>query len=225
MTETGERSNLAEQGNAEWQSLLSYENPQLPLYQKLDAKQKDVLVSLSSSSAAYIWDFLKKDNKGEFRSQRQEYLQTKLKGGILLDIGGHRGTMQEAAESLGARLYVSIDPNMFYKHDNLDPYKDVSADVGIVQGENTRTILINDFVLSVIARIKSGSVDGIVINGIDSEIINDPVYLAALAQEMMRILKQKGVLFGANALPLEYINERDVTPVNSVSSIKILEKN
>jgi hypothetical protein len=164
----------------------------------------------------------------------RDYLRTKLKDDILIDLGGGYGRMFFAAEDLGVGTYINVDKMITHQTD-YNPFEAVCnhfqesliKDLG---GEELKARRINVAadMLFFLTLLPDNSVN-IAINGIDRTIV-DSKYSKALANEIIRVTKKGGVILGTNSDALIDIanivnhGESDVTLPEDYNDLEKLDK-
>jgi len=131
-----------------------------------------------------------------------------LRDEILVDLGGGWGDMWNAAIKVNAKAYINIDKN---PPTHWDKAIDVTTNLSpssIVANEGNRTELleIKADMLDFLSRLPDNSVN-IVMNGIDDTILNNQEYIRAVANEITRVTKKGGFVFGSHSAPLDWMHE------------------
>ena len=126
--------------------------------------------------------FLMFAEKIEKYPEDYRFFQEKLKGDILIDLGGGRGTnMKYFARTFGVRTYIDVE-RYLSKDLPVDPFKDLSEKF-VDQPENMQILVVQADMLDFISRF----------------VIEDPEYHYALAKELVRTTKKGGIVFGINS--------------------------
>jgi len=163
-------------------------------------------------------------NAPPFAADR-EYLKTKLKDSILVDLGGGQGaTAKEIARAYEASAGINVDK--FIGGIELNPLKDLNAESIAKYGNNAQTnpecALVAADMLDFVSRLPDNSIN-FMANGIDAYIIGlDHEYNAALAKEIVRAMKPGGVLFGNSFEGIWYELTGDVSPLDVTEQYKKL---
>jgi hypothetical protein len=185
---------------------LSYENPNKGQYENL------IRVVAASQSHYDIEDMDEARTNFDFKwrlALRQEqgkellnYLSQKIGGEILIDLGGSSGSMESVARIVGAKTYITVD-----KYIAKDSPVDVYANLSTQSKKNASDpdkVMVKADLLEFVSKLPDASVN-VTINGIDGLIIPESDYHKALANEIIRVAKNGGVVFGINADSLELL--------------------
>lgn len=128
------------------------------------------------------------------REITEAFFHDKLNGKVLVDCGGNRDTMLSFAKKFGVKTYINVDKHVY------------TDDVEVENVEGITVIRVGMDMLQFLAQLSPGSVS-ITMNGIDSELITNPLYHKALAEEIERVVADGGIIFGSNSTALKVISE------------------
>ena len=134
---------------------------------------------------------------------------------ILCDLGSAGGRMDYLANAFSAGLYIDVDkfPGG-HRSTPIDPtlgraeireFREFAFDgKGKLEGVLPE-IHVRADILDFVSRLRDSSVN-IMINGIDGEIIPSTEYHELLAKELVRVLKDDGLIFGNNSTCLVFLH-------------------
>lgn len=236
----------------EIEKFFSFQNPNVPAYQKLSQEHEsnDTMREMGEEYAD-VWSNLLRylDTTEELNGdwltpeQKQEikkYLLEKLEGSTVIDLGcGSRmrnpahyrikPAMLQMIERFAIGKYIGVDVQGKY---------DVNTDQEIEEIEPIAKLPGSGFylggydMLTTIAKAPSNSAN-ITINGIDFNIVSSEDYNKALAQEIVRVCRQGGIIFGISSEALSFIDQGIASredfeikraPFNFSIPVKIFEK-
>lgn len=135
-----------------------------------------------------------------------ELFKNTISGNTLCELGGASGRMETLAATNNAGLYINIDKYPSGTKDDgspIDPtighvvhnkYEDRLTGAVLIEGVHA-TMSVRSDMLDFVSRLKNESVN-IVINGIDGDLIPVKEYHKSLAEEILRVTKENGVIFG-----------------------------
>ena len=123
----------------------------------------------------------------------ESFFREKLGGKILVDCGGNHDKMQLFAKKFGVKTYINVDKHVF-----------PNGQIKTIEFDGMTVIHCGMDMLNFLAQLQSGSVS-VTINGIDSHLIINPEYHAALAHEIERVVADDGIIFGVQSTALEMI--------------------
>lgn len=153
---------------------------------------------LQTNFADNIYRELAQEQEKADEQLKQQLLEG-VEGQVLLDLGGGGISSEMIAEKLKAKALVCVNKHLFSSSEEEDPSEDLTH--GSKSGD-TQVITIKADMLDLLSRMPDNSVS-VMVNGIDTEIINDEEYILALAKEIVRTLSSKGVVFGVNSTVLD----------------------
>jgi len=130
------------------------------------------------------------EEEAERSAEVRHFLEQKLKGKIVVDLGGNN--MQRLARDMGARVYIAVDLYEFGKEYPADSSLNLSP--GKKDGE-MEVVSVKSDMLEFLSRLPDKSVC-ICINGIDGALISYDAYHDALATEISRVISEGGIVFG-----------------------------
>ena len=132
----------------------------------------------------------------------QDYMNEKLSGGMLVDLGGGEETMIELAQKYGVKLYICIDAQIELPSNPDGKIFHVVSDrmVG-----DMRVVAIQCDMIDFLARMRPGLAN-FVINGIDLSLIEFDDFHAVVAYEVFRNLPKGGIVFGYDSRVLELLD-------------------
>lgn len=156
------------------------------------------------------------ESSPEVRQKIKEYLQQKLHGQILIDLGCGERVLQDSDFSMGkvvkefgASQYIGIDSKDAKTEHTLPP---ATPKFTRIPNLNNGHYLNGDILLT-LATAPSESAN-LVINGMDNTIIRpekgtppDSDYNCALMEEMVRVCRPSGVIFGQNSTVLGILSK------------------
>lgn len=137
--------------------------------------------------------------------EADKILQEKLNGKPLLDLGGAAGLIRGILKrkEISVSKYINVDKFFFTRSDtgpgNWETLLNEKTPQGFRFSERNDEIRVSAGMLDFLQYAADGSVDAISINGIDMEIIDDLNYHKELANQIRRVLKPAGVVFGYNS--------------------------
>lgn len=188
-------------------ALLSYKNPRAEEYARIiERVRKQVAASEWGSPPdeyAGDWQRVVEPKPDGNDSKYKKFLEKKLKGSLLIDLGGGRAAdrtgkthIGHVAEKLGVKTYINVE-RFLSDNVSVDLFTDVSEKVGVEQPKNTKIITVKGDMLDFISRLPDNSAN-FSMNGIDHFVIEDEEYHNALTTELTRTTKPGGVVFGIN---------------------------
>lgn len=139
--------------------------------------------------------------KREEIKHRLELLSEKLRGEILVDLGGGSGLMKGFAKEMGVSVYILADPHLpDYPDKPIDPLNDLSNPTE--SDKDMQTIKLKADALDFTRRLPPNSVN-FTINGMDLFVFMRSVpyphrhYITFLKEEVIRATKEGGIIFGS----------------------------
>ena len=148
-----------------------------------------------------------RENEATDEKTDREYLEHKLRGGILVDLGCGDGVMVYTAEEYGAAGYIGVDKYQFNTRHQTRMFESNAKQIELMPRE-IESVKIQFDMLDFVSRLPDNSVN-FTMNGIDEVIIHHGLpYQKVLAKEIARALKKGGVIFGNNWQPIQ--NQMDV---------------
>lgn len=179
--EATQSENIQEELNVT--DLTSHSNSKIEYYKAL-AKKAETEQRIISSEEGFdtnfesLWDNLIRRSSTS-TEEIKDYLKKGIRNKILIDIAG-QGGLSDLARDCEAKLQVIVNK-----------YRGGSdrTEGGL------RILTVQEDALLFISKIKSNSVI-VAINGLDSIIIKNPEYHQVLAEEILRITKVGGLIFG-----------------------------
>jgi ubiquinone/menaquinone biosynthesis C-methylase UbiE len=168
----------------------------------VDAETPDRLYG-GDTPFAFHWDRLltqlekSKSEKGKLKAEQvKEYFRNKLSGQTLVDLGGDTGGfIYQFIKRIGLAnevVYISVD-------------KFINEQL-VNSGGGGNNFFVKDDMLHFLSTLKDDSVN-ITINGIDLLIIKNDEYHKALADEITRVTKKGGIIFGANSFSVKILKD------------------
>jgi len=157
----------------------------------------------------------------EERRQIEDYLQRKLQGHVLIDLGCGGAVLEYSgapvvrlAQKFDVSRYVGIDAKTEISHTKLGagPNRLHHFDKGYY---------IEDDMLLRLSRTPSDSAN-LTINGIDSSIIRDPAYNDALVAELVRVCRPEGIIFGVNSSVLGILGNESSRRNTKIRELKFI---
>ena len=134
-----------------------------------------------------------------------DFFENHLAGQTLIDFGGaFYGLMSDFAIKYGAKNYINVDR---FNIRSLPKLTDPLGDPILKNtGTRKRTLMIEvaSDMLNYVTRVRD-NVTNCVINGIDFNIIDDDRYNEAMGEEMIRVTRKGGLIFGNSSEALYFI--------------------
>lgn len=223
-----------EAGLGSWRS---YDNPNKNYYQEVIRNAEEVTRDFNTPHSDH-WDRLSdrpdfSEEQIEQAREAREFFRTKLKGGIVVNLGGWKSPFVKILGKEGPKEVINVDKHMHYKWD-IDGYwerrekdePDIPIDSNRVDLEENlsdgrRVKYVRADMLDFISQLPDNSVN-IEIDGIDFNVIAHREYHQALAREIIRVLKKGGIVFGNVTSVLEKFQEETPDELQRVE-FKILE--
>lgn len=151
---------------------------------------------------------------------------------IVLELAGGRGGLFNLVAPLKAQAYVNID---LFSHGSdvpIDPLTTV-GDKSMIVGAPTRISVCADL-LDTLRYIPDNSIGVVIINGFDNHVLIKPsgsrsdfksAYHQALADQIFRVLKPKGIIAGSSSEVLALLADMNgCSLIDKKASIKIIAK-
>jgi hypothetical protein len=145
-----------------------------------------------------------------------QLFQQAVSGNTLCDLGSAGGKLDHLAKALSAGLYIEVDKFPRGQNDE----RPIDSTIGKVEMREFREptydgtigkleavlpeIHVRADMLDFVSRLKDSSVN-IVINGIDGSIIKPKEYHELLAKELLRVVRDNGLIFGNNSNCLDIL--------------------
>ena len=172
--------------HADYQSVIDAEGEHLERWDK-----RSLHTAYGADVAEYIQPHGAEENPEKL--EVFDYLVSKVKGNIVVDLGGTN--MRRFASALGAKAYIGVDKFAYEEEHPRNAYVDLTP---TERKKDTDIISVKNDMLDFVSRLPDDSVC-IIMNGIDGEIIRSDEYHTALAKEIMRVTKKDGLAFGRNS--------------------------
>lgn len=166
--------------------LLAYDNPRLSKYQGLIERERVASKVYLPQQFSRHWEEF--NDNPEMRS----FFSDKLRGGILVDIGGGQGrVVRNLAKKSGVAKIINVD---VMGEDDMDVFRGKKVEDSI----SAEVIDVHADMLDFVSRLPDGSCN-FSINGIDINVIEDSGYREALFHELVRATRIGGIMFGAGS--------------------------
>jgi hypothetical protein len=178
-------------------SIIDTQRAPSPEYQFLIRGQEGSVSREHSDNFVDHWhhDLSSRTTKDILNDCLRNYLADK----ILVDLGGGQGEMGDIAHDFGASTYINVERAPYDETEAIDP----STPIEHQRKENFLSLRVHADMLDFVSRLRDGSIDNFVINGIDTYIIDNPRYHDALVKEILRATKKGGLIFGRSSDVLE----------------------
>ncbi len=153
---------------------------------------------LDGEGAEYRRDLLGR-NKGS--AIEKTFFRRRLKGKALIDLGGGPANWSwNIAREFGSSTHINVD-----RYGSLNPPGPLKPKLLGFHQDKYSAWEINADMLDFISRVRS-NIANCTINGIDDFIINDYRYHEAMAEEMVRVTKKGGLIFGYDSEVEHYLS-------------------
>lgn len=202
-----ERLNLAEARKI-LRDLLSYDNQKLASYTPI-IKEGSSSASENPQPYSDNWGSILSHDTRYYHEDNQdlkeehlrdiEFLKTKLKGDVLVDLGSGGGRVSAIYSFADVKTDIGVEKF----HSGRGPLDATEPEFACSYprsgGGETFHISVRDDMLDFVARVKNDS-SLFMLNGIDYSILPNPEYRMALAEEIIRATKEGGIVFGLGHL-------------------------
>lgn len=144
--------------------------------------------------------------------EQENWFAERLRGSVLIDVGGGLSSMQDFSIDYGVSTYVCVDRFGQTRESPVDPRRpEQESD----PTDTLHAIVVKADMLDFLSHLKDRSAN-LVINGIDLNIVPDSKYHEALANELARVVKPGGIIFGDHSEALNVLKRQTPPELRSV---------